>query len=340
MFQRNAYDASKTNFRASAKGQIICLMLALISAFCFPAVARAQFLPSQSNNRMICEDLGSLRALLSHLDDATDLQNRNYAGPHEKCNWRKGTGYFTEAEIGKPLGWLFVNPSYIAMVHTASFDGKFFLHASIIRSQSGWRLAPGCDYLRKGVLLANGEKPNLFGTRAGVVIPSCMELVNPQIKTIVVGTTNNGPGSGGAGNSGARSAPATGSVQSQSCSNAQWSGVVSNLADLFECDPTRAIQFMAQGQSATFKVDDVAFVDGKFVARMSQQPSRISKSVQQMQQKFNWSDWSNATERSRSFSFQCKFSVDAGARLKQGGTITTRMKLITYTRETGLFDCG
>jgi len=149
-----------------------------------PSTAHAQFLPNQTRNRVICRTVDSLTVYVQRLPSvevSTDrAANRAALLNDQNCGWLGATAYFTEAEIGQPLGWLYAG-DYIFLLHALTMNtssGSNFVHASTIARRTEWRLPADCDVSPYKVSLPTGDNYRFFGrTKAGMK-PHCMTLVN------------------------------------------------------------------------------------------------------------------------------------------------------------------
>ena len=130
-------------------------------------------------------------------------------------------------------------------------------------------------------------------------------------------------------------APAAGS--NPHCRFAQWTGDVPNIADLFLCDETRAIETFSRGARFVLKPDAVRFADGKYLVRMTLRPSATSASINRMQDKFNWNDWVYATQNIASTEVFCAFNSNPVAK---GQTAVVSGKLDTYTASRIILVCS
>lgn len=158
---------------------LVAFIMFAVAAISMPGAARAQSMPDQSKNRVVCETFGALKALIKGLPNSRSIENQASAtNPAiQGCVWIIGRGYLPAADIGQPLGWAFLDP-YTVAVHLLSYKGKAVLHASVIKPQQTTRMQDGCDFFRRTVTFSNGEKQALFGgTRAGMS-PRCFELVD------------------------------------------------------------------------------------------------------------------------------------------------------------------
>ena len=121
------------------------------------------------------------------------------------------------------------------------------------------------------------------------------------------------------------------------CSYAQWTGDIPNIADLFLCDEARAIETFARGGRFVLRSDTVAFTSGKYLVKMSLQPTATSASINRMQKKFNWSDWNYSTQNIASSTVVCAFDSNP---VRQGQSAVVSAKLDTYANRTIVLVCS
>ncbi|WP_137871677.1 hypothetical protein [Sphingopyxis sp. 2PD] len=159
-------------------------LLSLMLVSLAPTNAKAQFLPNQTRNRVICKSINSLTAYVQKLPSIAATTDRVAVRAailnDPNCGWLGATAYFTEAEIGQPLGWLYAG-DYLYLLHALTVhtsQGSNFVHASTIVRRSEWRLPADCDVSPYKVSLPTGDNYRFFGrTKAGMK-PHCMTLVN------------------------------------------------------------------------------------------------------------------------------------------------------------------
>lgn len=162
---------------------IVYLFFVLLAGT-LPATAQAQFLPNQTRNRIICKSVDSLVGYVQGLPSAAASTNREAVRAairnDPNCGWLGTNAYFTEPEIGQPLGWLYA-ADYIFLLHALTVTtpyGSNFVHASTIVRRTEWRLPADCDVSPYKVSLPTGDEYRFFGrTKAGMK-PHCMTLVN------------------------------------------------------------------------------------------------------------------------------------------------------------------
>jgi hypothetical protein len=162
----------------------IAWLLSLLLVGLFPTSAQAQFLPNQTRNRVICKSVDSLVGYVQALPSAAASTNREAVRAAVRddpnCGWLGTNAYFTEPEIGQPLGWLYAG-DYIFLLHALTVNtsyGSNFVHASTIVRRTEWRLPADCDVSPYKVSLPTGDNYRFFGrTKAGMK-SHCMTLVN------------------------------------------------------------------------------------------------------------------------------------------------------------------
>lgn len=159
-------------------------LFSLLLVSLVPTTAEAQFLPNQTRNRVICRSIDSLTTYVQRLPSVAVATDRAVVSKallkDPNCGWLGTTAFFTETEIGQPLGWLYAG-DYLYLLHALTVNtssGSNFVHASTIVRRTEWRLPADCDVSPFKVSLPTGDKYRFFGrTKAGMK-PHCMTLVN------------------------------------------------------------------------------------------------------------------------------------------------------------------
>lgn len=125
------------------------------------------------------------------------------------------------------------------------------------------------------------------------------------------------------------------------CSMADWTGVVRNVADLFECDEARAIRSLSGGRKLLFRVGAVSFLNSKYVTSMRMRSSAVEAAQRENtgDSGFSWSNWNTVTQATI-YTVQCSFSSARGGTLKNGSTIEVSARLVSYSQGTAVFDCS
>lgn len=133
------------------------------------------------------------------------------------------------------------------------------------------------------------------------------------------------------------------SAESRACASADWTGVVKNVADLFECDTTRAIGSLSSGRVIVFNVGNVSFRGGKFIADMTAVPT-YAQTAQKNNSKsgnFSWNNWFDTVHGySSPYMISCTFSVEKGSTLKPGASMQVRANLVNYSERRASLNCS
>lgn len=133
-----------------------------------------------------------------------------------------------------------------------------------------------------------------------------------------------------------------------SCAESEWDGVVSNIADLFECDKLRAIQSLSTGRELEFKLDKVSFSGGKFIAKHYTRATWFDvlwqrATAQGGMKEFNAKNY--LQQRKPSYTVECSFSPDSLSGLKEGDSTLIEAKLTDFVEKSSfsanrlLLDC-
>lgn len=161
------------NLRIKSASWVLCLLLVGL----FPNLAIAQFIPEQNRNRMACSDVRSLEAHVAALPSVAAIAAHRTNPVTPNCTWVQGTQFFTEREIGRPVGWLRAG-NYIFLLHALTLEGKGYLHASVVLRHDHWRLNNGCGVSPYKVSLPTGESYRFFGRTKDGIQSHCLTLVN------------------------------------------------------------------------------------------------------------------------------------------------------------------
>jgi peptidoglycan hydrolase-like protein with peptidoglycan-binding domain len=162
--------------------------------------------------------------------------------------------------------------------------------------------------------------------------------------------SNHGSGAGKGGGAQPASAMPSGrhqavrreSNESTACGSADWTGVVKNVADLLDCDTTRAIQSLSSGRVITFDVASVSFRDGKFVSQMTAIPTYAQDAHNENMKPgaFSWGNWMDTVHNvSSPYNITCIFPSEAGSYLKRGSSLQVRASLVNYSNRTATLNC-
>lgn len=128
-----------------------------------------------------------------------------------------------------------------------------------------------------------------------------------------------------------------------SCATADWTGTVRNVADLFDCDTTRAIQSLSAGRRVTFKVVRVSFNDSKFHVSMDVVPSyaEAAQTANSKKGSFSWNNYFDAIQGYGSpYTVSCTFTPDKGTSLTKGAVMEVNAKLLNYANRTLTMECS
>lgn len=132
------------------------------------------------------------------------------------------------------------------------------------------------------------------------------------------------------------------SGDSRACGSADWTGIVRNVADLFDCDTTRAIQSLSSGRVITFGIGSVSFHDGKFVAQMTEIPTYAQDAHNENMKPgaFSWNNWMDTVHNvSSPYHITCIFPSEAGSYLKKGSSLQVRASLVNYSNRSATLNC-
>ena len=129
----------------------------------------------------------------------------------------------------------------------------------------------------------------------------------------------------------------------RACSTADWSGVVKNIADLFECDTARAIETLSAGRKINFKVMNLAFSDNTYIASMNEVTS-YSQAAQEANNKkgnFSWNNYFDTIQGYGSpYIVKCIIKLNNGSSLKEGSVMQVNAKLLNYAERTVTLTCS
>lgn len=130
-------------------------------------------------------------------------------------------------------------------------------------------------------------------------------------------------------------------VSQNPCDNAQWSGLVTNIRDLFECDQGRAIAALSSGLPIQFTIKKVSLKDGWLYLETFTRGSYGDSLADKTQRTGNIDNWGQWLTLSSDLGWRiiCLRTPSAGISFSVGDTFKGRGKLTQYEGSTVVLDC-